>query len=66
MKILCINIDNTINEIDIKEFKSINCLSNLTDSKGWNGRRSWRRPRFSRNGYLKSPGGDWGQNEIFP
>jgi len=35
MKILCINIDNTINEIDIKEFKSINCLSNLTDSKGY-------------------------------
>ena len=35
MKILCINIDNTINEIDIKDFKSINCLNNLSDSKGY-------------------------------
>ena len=35
MKILCINIDNTINEIDLIEFKSINCLNNITDTKGY-------------------------------
>ena len=35
MKILCINIDNTINEIDLIEFKSIDCLNNITDTKGY-------------------------------